>query len=250
MPKPGFAKRRSFDKSSSQRTSRSPSLKRKPYNNDRGSHGTKKRRSSVESRSEHRNDRRDTHSPVKSIRKRSRSRSRSRSRDKYEARNRKGDSDRVKREYDNKPDFRDTRSSRYEFGDKRFANEATRTRSPDNRKGNEYRSKDDRNRQSGGVRPERHTFGDHGRRGSSEYRSEKPSTDRGRQGSYNRGVYDQGRPSFSNGGSHAVKTEEAYHPSQNHMLSPRTPFDMSVQERAQQAQQVRYPSTCIYRDSL
>lgn len=157
----------------------------------------------------------------------------------------------MKREYDNKPDFRNTRSSRYEFGDKRFANEATRARSPDNRKSNDYRSKDDRNRGSGSVRPERNTFGNRDRRGSSEYRLDRPSIDRGRQGSYNRGGYDQGRPSFSNGGSLAIKTEEAYHPSfssQNHMLSPMTPFDMSVQERAQQAQQVSDPSTCILRD--
>ncbi|KAF8985279.1 hypothetical protein BGZ52_011162 [Haplosporangium bisporale] len=143
VPKPGFAKRRSFDKSSHRRSSRSPSPKRKPYNSDRGSHGTKRRRPSVESRSE----------------------------DRHDARNRNVDSDRVKREYDNKADFRNTRSSRYEFGDKRFANEATGARSPDNRKSNDYRSKDDRNRRSGSVRPERNTFGNRDRRGSSEYRS-------------------------------------------------------------------------------
>lgn len=152
----------------------------------------------------------------------------------------------MKREYDNTPDFRNIRSSRYEFGDKRFANEATRTRSPDSRKSNDYRSKDDRDRRSGSIRPERNTFVG-GRRGSSEYRSDRPMMDRGRQGSYSRGGHesDRRRSSFSNRGNHVVKTEEGYHPSfssQNLMPPPMTPFDMSVQERmekAHQAQQVR-----------
>ncbi|KAF9333577.1 hypothetical protein BG006_003433 [Podila minutissima] len=239
QPKPIFNKRRSFDKPSFRRTnSRSPSPKRTPYDNDRGSHGTKRRRSSVESRSEHR-ARRDTYSPGRSARRLSRSRSR----DRHDARNRKGDSDRVKREYDNTPDFRNIRSSRYEFGDKRFTNEATRTRSPDNRKSDDYRSKDDRDRRSGSVRPERNTFVG-GRRGSSEYRSDRPMMDRGRQGSYSRGGHesDRRRSSFSNRGNHVVKNEEGYHPSfssQNLMRPPMTPFDISVQERMEKAHQAQ-----------
>ncbi|KAG0343877.1 hypothetical protein BG004_004922, partial [Podila humilis] len=217
--------------------------------------GSKRRRSSVESRIDHRND---TYSSARGSRRRSRSRSRSRaarsrtrsrslsryrsrsrspsrSRSKYDARNaRKNSSDR-KLEIGKNSDYRDTTSPRYEFGDKRFKNEVNRPKGFNTSTVVVSRSEGDQiSIREQSVLPERNAYG------ASNSRPYEDATVRERQRAHDRS--DEGRAFYVNDAQLklTVKVDDRYRPpvaAQSQLVSPTV--EMTPQERMEKAQKAQ-----------